>query len=154
MYRKQCKCLIVPWWHDQLPCSGPHTIVHNANLSVSRSSCHCCWEQGEFPAAVSKLWPGLEFSVNYCVSLGEPAPQGWVPSRQGNFLDSSSFNGSRHLGLLLDHSRPVKCPTLWSKYNSQHSTHKNPGVRQGGSSYFVSWLPWKRITKGSLPLLV
>lgn len=54
------------------------------------------------------------------------------PHWQGKlFLDSRSFNWCRRLGLLLDRSHPVKRPPLWSKYNSQRSTHKNPGARQG-----------------------
>lgn len=147
MYSKQCKCLIVPWWHDQLSCSCPP--LHSLQCkSVSSSSRHCCWEQGEFSAAVSKLWPGLESSVNYCVSQRELPPQGWAPSRQGNFLDSRSFNWSRHWGLLLDHSRPVKCPTLWSKYNSQHSTHKNPGIRQGRFFLFCEPVALETDNKG------
>lgn len=99
----------------------PHSIVYKANLSVSRSfSRHCCWEQGEFPAAVSKLWPGLESSVNYCVSQ-RGVLQGWAPSRQGNFLDSSSFKLIEAFGLATWPFSP-----LWNvphfEANTIHST--------------------------------
>lgn len=34
MFSKQCKCLIVPWWHGQCPsCSCPSSVVYDANLS-------------------------------------------------------------------------------------------------------------------------
>lgn len=34
MYSKQCKCLSVPWWHDQcLSWSCPSSLLYDANLS-------------------------------------------------------------------------------------------------------------------------
>lgn len=131
MCSKQCKCLIEPWWHGQCPpCSCPSSLVYDANLSQDLRRC-CFWESGGFSAAVSKLWPILESSINYCVSQRELHCKGGPPLAGETLLDSRSFNWCRRLGLLLDRSHPVKRPPLWSKYNSQRRTHKNPGARQG-----------------------
>lgn len=115
-------CPLAALWRLQL-CS---LWCKSAEMCVSL---HGFSKPDEFSAAVSKLWSVLESSVNYCVwASGSCSQVG--PQPAGNFLDSHSLNWCRHLGSVLDHSHPVKRLTLWSKHNSQHSAHKNLGVRQ------------------------
>lgn len=122
---KQCKCLIVQWRHA---CSSYSSVVYDANR-LRCVSLHGFWKQDEFSTAVSELWSVLESSINYCVWARGSRGRGGPPARR-ELSGLLLFGLMYALGSLLDHSRPVKRPTLWSKYNSQHSAHKNLGIRQ------------------------
>lgn len=131
MYSKQCKCLIVPWWHGQCPsCSCPSSVVYDANPSQDLRAAAASESRENFLQLFQSC--GLSLSLLLITVWARGSDTARVgPTGRGNFLDSRSFNWCRHLGLLLDRSHPVKRPPLWSKYNSQRSTHKNPGARQG-----------------------
>lgn len=105
------------------------SLVYDANLP--RCVCHCV--TSESGMNFLQLFQSCGLSLNpLLITVCEP--EGAVvrvgPQPAGNFLDSRSLNWCRRLGSLLDHSHPVKRPPLWSKYNSQHSAHKNLGIRQ------------------------
>lgn len=111
-----------------LYCGSYSSVVYDAN----RLRCvllHGFWKQDGF----LQLCQSCGLSLNLLlITVREPegAAVGVGPQPAGNFLDSRSLDWCRHWGSLLDHSHPVKRPTLWSKYNSQHSAHKNLGIRQ------------------------
>lgn len=110
-------------------CSSYSSVVYDANLA----RCGCRYMAFESRVNFLQLFRSCGLSLNPLL-IAVCEPEGAVvrvgPQPAGNFLDSCSLNWQRHLGSLLDHSHPVKCPTLWSKYNSQHSAHKNLGIRQ------------------------
>lgn len=139
------KCLVVPWWYGQLSRSCLSSIVYNANLS-----------QALHITAAESRENSLQLFQSCGLALNPLLITVWArgscPARVGpqpaGELSRLPFNWSRHWGLLLDHSRPVKCPTLWSKYNSQHSTHKNPGIRQGRFFLFCEPVALETDNKG------
>lgn len=123
-----CPGCIVGHSRLALHCSSYSSVVYDANQL--RCVCHCMASESRmnFLQMFRSCVPPLNsLLITVCEPEGAVVRVG--PQPAGNFLDSHSLNCCRHVGSLLDHSHPVKRLTLWSKYNSQHSAHKNLGIR-------------------------
>lgn len=148
MCSKQCKCLTVPWQYIVAV-----TAPYDANLA-RWVRLHGFWAGWIF-CSCFKLWSIPESSVNCSVWARGSCGQGGNSQPAGNFLDSCSLNWQRHLGSLLDHSHSCEMSYTLKQIQFTAQRTQKPWHKTGeGSSYSVDWLLWKRITKGSLPLLV
>lgn len=140
------KCTMAAW-PVSLYCSSYSSVVYDAN----RLSCMCHCMASESGMDFLQLFQSRGLSLNpllFTVCEPEGAMVRVGPQPAGNFLDSRSLNWCRHLGSLLDHSHPVKRPTLWSKYNSQHSAYKNLGIRQRRFFFFCGRVAVETNNKG------
>lgn len=109
-------------------CSSYSSAVYDANLA----RCGCRYMAFESRVNFLQLFRSCGLSLNpvncsvwargAVVRVGPAACRElWTPAL---WIDRGIW--AHYLTILT----PVKCPTLWSKYNSQHSAHKNLGIRQ------------------------